>query len=76
MAVIGDADLTSDQLVKKLHLVDKTIQATQAFKPCGSNSSTNPRVQPGSTQSNTVATTDTSQRFPNQHIAEEKSILI
>ena len=49
IAVVGDADLTSDQLVKKLHLVDKTIQATQALKPCGGNSSTNPRTQLGPT---------------------------
>lgn len=76
MAVIGDADLTSDQLVKKLHLVDKTIQATQALKPRGGNSSTNPRTQLGPTQNSTVATTDTSRRFPNQRTAEEKSILI
>jgi hypothetical protein len=81
LTVLGDGHLTYAELVKKLHEVDKRIQATQALgsgNSRGGNNSSRSMPNRASTSNNTGTSdrTDTFRpRFENQRSSEEKALL-
>jgi hypothetical protein len=77
LAVLGDDELTYAQLVKKLHAIDKRLQAAQALNNARNKNSDNKSSdnKPGqSSTSNNHGLGD--RKFPNQRTADEKTLLI
>jgi hypothetical protein len=81
LTVLGDGHLTYAELVKKLHEVDKRIQATQALgsgNSRGGNNSSRSMPNRASTSNNTGTSDRTDAfrpRFENQRSSEEKALL-
>jgi hypothetical protein len=73
VTAVNNTELTYDQLVRKLHIVDKAIQASEARSKART-----PQGLPGNSQANRGATAATEglRRFPNQRTPEEKAVII
>jgi hypothetical protein len=80
LAVLADDDLTYAQLVKKLYVVDKKLQAAAALdRSVKNNKGSGSGGQSGSGSKGADASkgsAETGKRFPNQRSAEEKALLI
>ena len=85
IAVLGDDDLSYSQLVKKLHMIDKRIQASQALEKAtkpqntgrnGQQAKDSDRTTPRDVAKAGDSAPTVEKKFPNQRSAEEKALLI